>query len=498
MFSPTGRPRTVDKDKNGDSGVARTISTSAAASLVPSSKIVIVGSGCFGISTALHLLRRGYTDVTVLDRAPVLPAVDAASTDINKIVRSSYGDMFYTRLAREAIDAWKNREEWGDNYHESGVLVLGSGMSIYADDAYKNDVAQGARVKRLVTSGVNLSDERVDVDSSVRSPDESIMLSELFHPEIPLGEKVKSAHAYLNVDGGWAFAEGGVRRAMQHVENLGGKILPAKDVSMLLKTELADIKESPDRQKSRTKGVKCKDGSEYAADIVVLATGSWTASAFPDLNLGEKCLASGQSVAGIKLTPEEAERYRSSPVVLNFGSSGFYTFPPNKDNVVKVAKHTGGVSNFVPIPGAPTVDAVSAKVSTPRTVFSHGADGLKIPRSEALIIRDGLREVYPELAEKPFLYTRLCWYTDSPDSDWIIDIHPDDSGLALVTSGSGHGYKFLPVIGRLAADRLEGKMATEVQKKFAIDRPLRREDFLRDFSRLGVLNVDELCGPDEL
>lgn len=50
----------------------------------PSSKIVIIGSGCFGISTALHLLRRGYTDVIVLDRSPVLPAPDAASTDINK------------------------------------------------------------------------------------------------------------------------------------------------------------------------------------------------------------------------------------------------------------------------------------------------------------------------------------------------------------------------------------------------------------------------------
>lgn len=32
-------------------------------------------------------------------------------------------------------------------------------------------------------------------------------------------------------------------------------------------------------------------------------------------------------------------------------------------------------------------------------------------------------------------------YTDSPDSDWIIDIHPTDTGLALATAGSGHGFK---------------------------------------------------------
>ena len=47
-------------------------------------KILIVGAGCFGISTAYHLLKRGFTDITAIDRSEVLPAPDAASTDINK------------------------------------------------------------------------------------------------------------------------------------------------------------------------------------------------------------------------------------------------------------------------------------------------------------------------------------------------------------------------------------------------------------------------------
>lgn len=47
-------------------------------------KILIVGAGCFGLSTAYHLLKRGYQNITVIDRSPVLPAPDAASTDINK------------------------------------------------------------------------------------------------------------------------------------------------------------------------------------------------------------------------------------------------------------------------------------------------------------------------------------------------------------------------------------------------------------------------------
>ncbi len=48
------------------------------------SQILIVGAGVFGISTASHLLSRGYKNVTVIDRSTVLPAPDAASTDKNK------------------------------------------------------------------------------------------------------------------------------------------------------------------------------------------------------------------------------------------------------------------------------------------------------------------------------------------------------------------------------------------------------------------------------
>jgi sarcosine oxidase/L-pipecolate oxidase len=35
-----------------------------------SSPIVVVGAGVFGLSTALHLAERGYTNVKVLDKQP--------------------------------------------------------------------------------------------------------------------------------------------------------------------------------------------------------------------------------------------------------------------------------------------------------------------------------------------------------------------------------------------------------------------------------------------
>jgi sarcosine oxidase/L-pipecolate oxidase len=42
-------------------------------------KIIIVGAGCFGLSTAYALSQRGKYDIWVYDRQPI-PVPDAAST----------------------------------------------------------------------------------------------------------------------------------------------------------------------------------------------------------------------------------------------------------------------------------------------------------------------------------------------------------------------------------------------------------------------------------
>lgn len=62
------------------------------------SKIIIVGAGVFGLSTALWLARSGYKDITIFDRCDVnknkynpSDGCDGASADINKVFRTAYG-----------------------------------------------------------------------------------------------------------------------------------------------------------------------------------------------------------------------------------------------------------------------------------------------------------------------------------------------------------------------------------------------------------------------
>lgn len=114
----------------------------------PESKIIIVGAGVLGLSTALHLVRDGgYKDVTVFDRCDYAtrhydPAkgCDGASSDINKIFRADYirsqgqyvhfglhevfgtNDNFsYGKMALESRDVWL---EWNEQIKKTPANEL--------------------------------------------------------------------------------------------------------------------------------------------------------------------------------------------------------------------------------------------------------------------------------------------------------------------------------------------------------------------------------------
>ncbi|EPQ55237.1 FAD dependent oxidoreductase [Gloeophyllum trabeum ATCC 11539] len=419
-----------------------------------SQKILIVGAGCFGISTAYHLLKRGYSSITVLDRSATLPAPDAASTDINRMVRSSYSDPFYSKLCHEAIESWRDQSEWPDVYRESGVLMGGAGYDPYTEAAYRTDLAMGARVRDL--------------------PDRAAIQAVL-----PPGVRTGLFRGYISRDGGWVDAAKATTTMTSKVIRMGGQVHAGKSVCSLV------------RNGGKTHGIECADGTVFLADLVIIATGSWTASNFPDLRLEEKCVAAGQSVVTIQLTAEESERYHGCPCMVNY-KTGFYIFPPNKDNILKMGKHCGGHVNPVHISEG------HRTISVPRTASSHGDDGLRIPKSMLQEIRALLAMTFPELAHRAFASTRLCWYTDTPDEDWIIGFYPGDEGLVIATGGSGHAYKFLPVIGRLTADLISGTLEPPLRKKFAVDRAFVPHEKTRSPSVMEVLDVSVLCSADDL
>lgn len=203
-------------------------------------------------------------------------------------------------------------------------------------------------------------------------------------------------------------------------------------------------------------GVQLSDGDTLLAGLTVLAAGAWTPSL---IDLSGRAIATGQVVAYIPLTPAEQAKLANVPTLLNL-STGYFIITPSA-NTLKIARHAYGYLN-------PISAASGSTISTPATHLTHPTASTLVPQAEQAAMRAALRQMvpWPELAERPFSSTRLCWYTDTSDADFIIDHHPEHKGLFMATGGSGHGFKFLPVIGERIADCILGQCPDSFKGKW--------------------------------
>ena len=59
--------------------------------------------------------------------------------------------------------------------------------------------------------------------------------------------------------------------------------------------------------------------------------------------------------------------------------------------------------------------------------------------------------------------TLTCMYTNTPDHNFVVDFSPRDKRIVVISACSGHGFKFAPVVGDIAADLVcDGKTARDI------------------------------------
>ncbi|KIX08588.1 uncharacterized protein Z518_03244 [Rhinocladiella mackenziei CBS 650.93] len=404
--------------------------------------VIIVGAGVFGLTTALDLVQRGYTNITVLDRmAPPVP--DGSSCDISRIVRSDYSDPFYAALAKEALQAWQSGP-FAKFYHNSGFVLTSESQP----DAFLEKL-------KGVLRGQDIPFQ------SFRST------AELKRQFSCLNEVKEGFGGYVNPNGGWADAAGAVALLAALCTEKGVSIItgPRGTVRSLRITN------------SRIEGVNVVQGPHIIGSRVILATGAWT-NGFLDLTYAMS--SSGQPVGFIQLTPEEADSISQMPTLINM-TTGFFVFPPTPGtHILKVACHSHGFETRV------LVEGTNRTISAPKRDSNNAASSF-IPESADSALRHGLRQILPRFAEKPWMRRRLCWYTDTPEGNFVIDYHPSIRGLFIAAGGAGHGFKFLPVLGRYITDCFEGKASSNIREKWRLkcDPGVRAPFVCNDGSRRG-------------
>jgi sarcosine oxidase len=168
----------------------------------------------------------------------------------------------------------------------------------------------------------------------------------------------------------------------------------------------------------------------YTADCVVVCPGAWAPDILADLD--------------IPFTVERQVMYWFQP------ESGIAPFLPQR-HPIYIHEDAGGVQVY----GFPAIDGVDGgakaaffrrgQVCTPETIDRQ------VHPEEVQTMTDHLRAVVPSLPDR-FLRAMTCLYTNTPDQHFIIGTHPQHPEVTVACGFSGHGFKFVPVVGEVLAD----------------------------------------------
>jgi sarcosine oxidase/L-pipecolate oxidase len=298
--------------------------------------------------------------------------------------------------------------------------------------------------------------EKVETQQGIKEPEDSIEYLEddeavrrVMHME-GTGKGV-GEWGYVNWRSGWADAAGTIietRRKIQEIADTRGGV-------EWVSGSAARLLFSP----SRIEGILLNSGQSLHANLTILAAGAWSSYLLPR-SLKSLVSATGQVLAYLQLTPEESKRLENIPVLLN-ESTGMFLIPPTSDGVLKIARHGFGYRNPVCLADPEPIlnEDEDIEVSLPSEDFTT------LPEEAHYAFRTFLAQTLPWLASRPFIATRICWYTDTPTGDFLIDFHPwYGKSLLLATGGSGHGFKFLPVLGEKIVERIEGRLGAELSE----------------------------------
>jgi sarcosine oxidase len=107
--------------------------------------------------------------------------------------------------------------------------------------------------------------------------------------------------------------------------------------------------------------------------------------------------------------------------------------------------------------GVPTRDGHTAKAARHHGGELTTAADLRreIEDADVASVREGLADILPQLAAAPLARATACLYTNTPDLNFVIGLHPGSERVALAGGFSGHGFKFSPVVGEILADLAE-------------------------------------------
>jgi sarcosine oxidase len=353
------------------------------------SQFLVVGAGLAGASTAWRLTERGYS-VTLVER-DVPASAHGSSHGSARIFRFAYPQRTYVDLVSASVPGWEALEAL-----HGAPLVTRCGA---LDFGAARDPHGLAAV--LAAAGVE-------------------------HELVPRAEaRERWPHVAPDTDvlhhaaGGVLDAETTVRTMVDAARALGAEVLTGWPLQRLERTATGFT-------------AHAVDGRTVRAGRVVVSAGGW----LPDL-LGNLSLPPGflDAFPALEVREENAFHfpYRDPaadwPTLIHDREDiCVYALPGGRDagfRGQKVAEFNGGR----------VLPSVAARTGT--------ID----PANRARVVAH-VERFLPGLVPEPYAET-TCLFTSTPNEDFVID---EADGVTVLSPCSGHGAKFAPLLGEVAAD----------------------------------------------
>lgn len=369
---------------------------------------IVVGLGAMGSAAVYQLAKRGIK-VLGLDRSSP-PHADGSSHGESRIIRQAIGEgEAYVPLVLRAYELWREieRETGQDLLAITGGLTLESqkseavmhGRRDFLDQAIRCAAKFGIRHEILDTA-----------DIRKRFPQFA----------------VTDERAYFEYETGFLRPELCIEAQLQLARKHGAAVQVDEAVVTV---------ESPDNF-----GVTVKTSRRsYRAEKVIITAGPWVDRFLP---------------------PPYAHLFKVSRQVMywfDIRSDCRATFALPGFPIFIWIFGNGGEFGFY---GFPTLDGKTIKVATEQ--FTALTDPDRAHRTVGMEEKQAMYKDYvqgrlPGISDH-CAAAASCLYTTTPDSNFVIDFHPDSEHIIVVSPCSGHGFKHSAAIGEALAERIiEGK-----------------------------------------
>ncbi|HEY3166014.1 MAG TPA: N-methyl-L-tryptophan oxidase [Candidatus Binatia bacterium] len=115
--------------------------------------------------------------------------------------------------------------------------------------------------------------------------------------------------------------------------------------------------------------------------------------------------------------------------------------------------------------GFPTLDGKTIKIATEQFTAISDPDHVQRAVSteeEQSMCKDYVQGRLPGISDRCGT-AASCLYTTTPDSNFVIDVHPDNDRIMIASPCSGHGFKHSAAIGEALAEQvIDGKSTIDI------------------------------------